>query len=168
MGKIFGGSSTQLDLMAGRYKLAVNCPVYACLLIILSSFTLKEVSNGDSYIKTKVSELYVGSSLINTSLFEMSTTQQTKRPREKFEYGHVWGVRLLRVTRDVLLTNLVLLGGDVALNPVPVARVQCSKCLKPIYDVPLRTKIGRQKSCSKKIIQFKTPKYEKKHSNFEF
>ena len=115
-----------------RYKLAVNCPVYACLLIILSSFTFKEVSNGDSYIKTKVSELYVGSSLVNTSLLEMSTTQQTKRPRERFEYGYVWGVRLLRVTRDVLLINLVLLRGDVALNPGPVAHVQCSKCLKSI------------------------------------
>ena len=118
--------------MAGRYKLTVNCPVYACLLIILSSFTFKEVSNVDSYIKTKVSELYVGSSLVNTSLLEMSTIQQTKRPREKFEYGYVWGVRLLRVTRDVLLINLVLLGGDVALNPGSVARVQCSKCLKSI------------------------------------
>ena len=41
-------------------------------------------------------------------------------------------MRLLRVTRDVLLTNLVLLGGDVALNPGLVAGVQCSKCLKSI------------------------------------
>ena len=118
--------------MAGLYKLVVNCSIYVCLLVILSSITLKEVSNGDGYIKTKVSELYLGNSLVNTSLSEMSTIQRRKSPREKFEYGYVWGVRLLRVTRDVLLTNLVLLGGDAALNPGPVARVQCNKCLKSI------------------------------------
>ncbi len=46
--------------------------------------------------------------------------------------AYVWGVRLLCVTRDMLLTNLALLGGDVALNPGPVPRLQCSKCLKSI------------------------------------
>ena len=53
-----------------------------------------------------------------------------QKVRERsFECGYVWGVRLLRVSRDELLTNLVLLGGDVALNPQPVARFQCSKYL---------------------------------------
>ena len=89
------------------------------------SFTLRKVSNEDGNIKTKVSELYVGNSLVNTSSYEMPSFHRVKGTRMKFDYGYVWGVRLLRVTRDVLLA-------DVALNPGHVARVECSKCYKVI------------------------------------
>ena len=50
--------------------------------------------------------------------------------------------------------------------------ITTNSTVKLSYDVPLRTKIGRQKSCSKKIFNSKLQKNycsnAKKNSNFEF
>ena len=46
----------------------------------------------------------------------------------------------------------------IATYQICISHVHGYTRLWDMYDVPLRTKIGRQKSCSKKIIQFKTPK----------
>ena len=85
----------------------------------------------DGYILSDVSELFVAKSL-SIEATQLSTSEiRSKRPVMTKEGNHLQSLQILRLTRDVLFVNLVLLCGDVLQNPGPV-RIQCFNCHKTI------------------------------------
>ena len=100
------------------------------LLVIMGRFTLKNVDKRDEYILSDVSELFVAKSL-SMETTQLSTSIRSKRPVMTKEGNHLQSLQILRLTRDVLFVNLVLLCGDVLQNPGPV-RIQCFNCHKTI------------------------------------
>ena len=72
---------------------------------------------------TDVSELFEAKSL-SMEAIQLSTLIRSKRTVMTKEGNHL---KILRLTRDVLFVNLVLLCGDVLQNPGPV-RIQCFNC----------------------------------------
>ena len=114
--------------MAGFFKLSQNFTVF--LFVITGSFTLKNVDKRDGYVLSDVSELFVAKSL-RTEAKQVLTSIRSKRPVMAKESNHLQSVQILRLTRDVLFVNLLLLCGDVLQNPVP-KRIQCLYCHKTI------------------------------------
>ena len=84
----------------------------------------------DGYILSDVSELFVAKSL-SMETTQLSTSFRSKRPVITKEGNHLQSLQLLRLTRDELFVNLVLLSGDVLQNPGPL-RIQCFNCHKTI------------------------------------
>ena len=116
--------------MAGVLKLCRKSAISLFLLVIMGSLTLKNVDKRDGYILSDVSELFVAKSL-SMETTQPSTSFRSKRPVMTKEGNHLQSLQILRLTRDVLFVNLVLLCGDVLQNPGPV-RIQCFNCHKTI------------------------------------
>ena len=116
--------------MAGVLKFVRKSAICLFLLVITSSFTLKNVDKRDGYILSDVSELFVAKSL-SMETTQLSTSFRSKRPVMTKEGNHLQSLQILRLTRDVLFVKLVLLCGDVLQNPGPV-RIQCFNCHKTI------------------------------------
>ena len=116
--------------MAGFLKFGQNFAIYLFLFVITGSFTLKNVDKRDGYILFDVSELFAAKSL-RTEAKQVLTSIRSKRPVMAKESNHLQSVQILRLTRDVLFVNLLLLCGDVLQNPGP-KRIQCLNCHKTI------------------------------------
>ena len=116
-------------VMASVLKLGRKSAIYLFLLVT-GSFTLTNVDKRDGYILSDVSELFVAKSL-SMEATQLSTSIRSERSVKTREGNHLQSLQILRLTRDVLFVNLVLLCGDVLQNPGPV-RIQCFNCHKTI------------------------------------
>ena len=141
---MIGAYSSGLEITAGQRTmsgqnralseqicyLSVKSVISVFLLVIMGSLTVKNVDKRDGYILSDVSELFVAKSL-SMETTQLSTSFRSKRPVMTKEGNHLQSLQILRLTRDVLFVNLVLLCGDVLQNPGPV-RIQCFNCHKTI------------------------------------
>ena len=84
----------------------------------------------DGYILPDVSEFFFTKSLSMKGT-QLSTSIQSKRQVMTKKGNHPQSLQILRLTRDVLFVNLVLLCGDVLQIPGPL-RIQCFNCHKTI------------------------------------
>ena len=116
--------------MASVLKIGRKSAIYLFLLVITGRFTLKNVDKRDGYILSDVSELFVAKSL-SMEATQLSTSIRSKRLVMTKEGNHLQRLQILRLTREVLFVNLVLLCGDVLQNPGPV-RIPCFNCHKTI------------------------------------
>ena len=87
--------------MAGVLKFVRKSAICLFLLVITSSFTLKNVDKRDGYILSDVSELFVAKPL-SMEATQFSTSIRSKRTVMTKVGNHL---KILLLTRDVLFVN---------------------------------------------------------------